>query len=134
MLYSSQATNHTQAQLKKLDALYNKFLRKMVNKGFKNTVVDEDGNYRPQMTNQVLHKFTETEPVKNFVEKQFLKYQGHLTRLPNSKLQKKLQSAGNSDKTWRKISNLLGGVSESQARKILHNKLELNKAIHQQFG
>ena len=44
----------------------------MVTKGFKHTVVDEDGNYRPQMTNVVLHEFTKTEPVKNFVEKQYL--------------------------------------------------------------
>ena len=74
MLYSSQATCHTEAQLKKLDALYNKFLRKMVNKGFKNTVVDDNGNYRPQMTNEVLHKVTNTEPVRDFVEKQYLSY------------------------------------------------------------
>ena len=96
--------------------------------------MDEDDNYRPQMTNAVLHDFTKTEPVKNFIEKQYLGYQGHLTRLPNDKLQKQLQNIGNSNKTWKYCAKLLGGISEEQARRILHNKTELKRAIHLQYG
>ena len=133
-LYSCQATKHTKAQEKKLDALYNTFLRKMVNKGWKSSVVDDDGNYSPTITNIKLHEITKTEPVKEFVQKQFLRYQGHITRLPNSKLQKQLQFTGNSDVFWNYCGSLLGGMSSEQARRTLHEKTVLENAIRLQFG
>ena len=133
-LYSSQATHHTKAQENKLDALYNTFLRKMVNRGWAASIVDENENHTTTIKNLELHRITKTEPVKNFVQKQFLKYQGHLTRLPNSKLQKRLQFTGNSDTFWNKCGDLMGGMSAEQARRTLHDKKKLEHTLHLHFG
>ena len=111
-----------------------KTLRKMVNHGWSVSIVDENGNYTTQIKNIELHRITKTEPVKNFVQKQFLKYQGHISRLPNSKLQKQLQFAGNTDNFWNRCGNLLGGMSGEQARRTLHDKKLLTQTLHLQFG
>ena len=133
-LYSSQATHHTKAQENKLDALYNTFLRKMINNGWRAAVLEDDGNYRTKIKNKELHQITQTEPVKQFVQKQFLRYQGHISRLPNSKIQKQLQFTGNTDVFWNRCGELLGGLGCEQTRRTLHNKLLLENALDLQFG
>ena len=106
----------------------------MINNGWRAAVLEDDGNYTAKIKNKELHQITQTEPVKQFVQKQFLRYQGHITRLPNSKIQKQLQFAGNSDVFWNKCGELLGGLGCEQTRRTLNNKITLENALDLQFG
>ena len=71
---------------------------------------------------------------KNMYNNYIHKPKGHLTRLPNKKLQKQLQFTGNSDVFWNHCGSLLGGMSSEQARRTLHVKTDLENAIRLQFG
>jgi len=127
MLYSSQAVDLTKRQKDELEALYRKFLRKMVFRTWKRSRVDDDGNYHLLITNDDLQKLTNTVPIEKFVEKQFLKFQAHITRLPNNSIQKKLQFA-----TFeRKISKNLWS---NQVRWTMQNKSKFYSDIDSRFG
>ena len=138
MLYSSQAVDLTQRQKDELEALYRKFLRKMVFRTWKRTYTDEDGNYHPIIANAPLQKLTNTVPIEKFVEKQFLKYQAHITRLPNKSIQKKLQFAKFerkiSENIWSKCGKLLGGMPENQVRTTMQDRRKFTSVIDSRFG
>ena len=138
MLYSSQAVDLSRSQKDELEALYRKFLRKMVFRTWKRSYTDEDGNYHPIIENEALQELTNTVPIENFVEKQFLKYQAHISRLPNRNVQKKLQFAKFerkiSENIWSKCGKLMGGMPDNQVRRTMQNRREFNSVIDSRFG
>ena len=138
MLYSCQAVDLTQRQKAELDALYRSFLRKMICGTWKRTNIDDDGVHTPIMTNARLNELTDIISIENFVEKQFLKFQAHITRLPNHKIQKKLQfvkfESKISENVWSRCKKLMGGMPEEQIRRNMQNKTKFLSDIDLRFG
>ena len=60
--------------------IYRSFLRKMVYKGYAKKD-PQNGDYSFIISNQKLYEITRTVPLQDFIDKQFLKFQGHVTRL-----------------------------------------------------
>ena len=110
LLYS--AWNLTQLEKKRLDVIYRSFLRKMVYKRYVKKD-PQNGDYSFMISNQKLYEVTRTVPLQDFIDKQFLKFQAHVARLQNNKLQKQLQfmipEVKNTQNLWNKCGKLLGG-------------------------
>ena len=142
LLYSSQATNLTLRQKQEIDALFRNFMRKMLNNWWKTAKIDEDGNYEAILTNEHLYKLTKQIPLENFIDKQFLKFQAHVSRLPNNHLQKKVQfivpEVRISENIWSKCGKLMGGsktkIDEIQVRKTFADKQKFHRDIDSLFG
>lgn len=136
MLYSVQAWNLTKTQKQKCDSIYRGFLRKMLRNGYKHTV-EVDGQIKCFISNEQLYIKTKTRPLEEFIDKQFLKFQAHISRMPNSSLPKQLQSRKSSDHSrnlWKKCGELLGGYPEEQTRRLMQNRKEFNSALVSRFG
>ena len=140
LLYAVQAWDLPKCKKQKLDALYRSFMRKMVNKGWKKTRIDDEGNHRPIIENKDLYRITGTSSIEKFIEKQFLKFQAHLTRLPNKNLQKQLQfivrdpNPSNSENIWSRCSKLMGGMDETTMRKKMADRKTWYRALDLRFG
>ena len=52
--------------------------------------VDQSDNMANNLTNEQIHKYSKSTPMKDFVETQQLKWFAHIVRSPNSKYIKKL--------------------------------------------
>ena len=68
----------------------------MLRNGYKHTV-EVDGQIKCFISNEQLYIKTKTRPLEEFIDKQFLKFQAHISRMPNSSLPKQLQSRKSSD-------------------------------------
>ena len=138
MLYSCQAVDLTQRQKAELDALYRSFLKKMICGTWRKSNVDDDGVHTPIITNERLNQLTKIISIENFVEKQFLKFQAHVSRLPNHKIQKKLQfvnfESKISENVWSRCKKLMGGMPEEQIRRNMQNKTKFLSDIDLRFG
>ena len=124
LLYSVQAWNLTQLEKERLDVIYRSVLRKMVYKGYAKKD-PQNGDYSFIISNQKLYEITRTVPLQDFIDKQFLKFQAHVTRLQNNKLQKQLQfmipDVKNTQNLWNKCGKLLGGYDGIQARRLMQS-------------
>ena len=116
LLYSVQAWNLTQLEKERLDMIYRSILRKMVYKGYAKKD-PQNGDYSFIISNQKLYEITRTVPLQDFIDKQFLKFQGHVTRLQNNKLQ-------NSDKL------LIRGMEPAEQSKPSETLLPANYHCH----
>ena len=140
LLYAAQAWDLTEAQKGKIDAAYNGFLRKLVKKGRTWRVEGEE--FVPLISNVNLYKQTKTRKVTIFIEKQFLKFQAHVSRMPNSKIQKKLQfiepEVKISENLWSKCGKYLGGrqtpMDGSQVRRLMQDRNKFNRVIDSRYG
>ena len=74
----------------------------------------------------------------------FLKFQAHVSRIPNSKIQKKLQNMEPdkgvkiSENLWSKCGKSLGSrqapMDGSQVRKLMQDRNEFNRVIVSRYG
>ena len=140
LVYSCQAWDLPQDKKTKLENIYRNFQRKMIIRTWKKTKLDENGDHRPIITNDRISQLTKTTPLQNYINKQFLKYQGHITRRPNKNLQKQLQfiirdpNPANPENVWSKCSKLMGGMDEIQLRKLMQNREKYYSALDDRFG
>ena len=144
LLYSVQSWQLSARELTKLDVIWNGFLRRMVKGGFKRRDVPRDRAERKQriennetldwayqITNKQLNKITNTTSIRSFCQIQHLKYIAHVTRLPNSALQKQFLFSTQRPGThcrWRKMSSLLG-IDESQIRCTMRQRPEFLRLL-----
>ena len=131
LLYSVQAWNLNLEEVRKIEVVYRNFLRKMVRGGFRKigTNVAGKSEHAFVISNARLHEITKTRPLADFVNKQFLKYTAHLTRMKNATWQKKLLFAKSRTRvksTWKKCQELLN-LDESQIRKMMQNANDFGK-------
>ena len=93
----------------------------------------QNGDYSFIISNQKLYEITRTVPLQDFIDKQFLKFQGHVTRLQNNKLQKQLQfmipEVKNTQNLWNKCAKLLGGYDGIQTRRLMQSRAKFKQAI-----
>ena len=140
LLYAAQAWDLTEAQKSKIDAAYNGFLRKLIKRGRTWRVEGED--FVPTISNINLYQKTNTKKVSIFIERQFLKFQAHVSRMPNSKIQKKLQfitpEVKIAENLWSKCGKYLGSrlapIEGSQVRKLMQNRNEFNRVLDSRYG
>ena len=115
LTFSVQACLLKAAEINKLETVWMNFLRKLVRKGFDRVHVpesrrrrsrrsrrseseqtndeneeEEDLDWRFVYSNQNILTITNSDPIQNFCQIQHLKYVAHITRLPNSAIQKQI--------------------------------------------
>ena len=139
----------------KLESIWMNFLRRLVRKGFERENVppsrrrtrsrasrssrssclsqseptenpeEEDIDWRFKLTNANILKITKSEPISKFCLGQHLKYIAHVTRLPNSSVQKQLLFRTNKKRyaqdPWRKYEQVTG-ISKTQLQREMQNK------------
>ena len=139
LLYSVQAWHLNVAQSRHLECVYRNFLRKMIFKGFRKygTTDGEHNEHAFVITNAKLYAITNTIPLSDFINAQFLKYTAHVSRMPNNKWQKLvlfMDSETRTRSTWKICGDLLGGMDESQTRRTMQNRKDFFSAISSRFG
>ena len=72
-MYSVQAWNLTAQQTERLEVIHRNLVRKMVNRGWQRRDT-ENGDFSLVINNSNLYKVKKTAPLRDFFEKQFLKY------------------------------------------------------------
>ena len=78
-----------------------------------------------------LMSITKTSGIKNFCDKQHLKYIAHVTRMENNSLQKQFlfcEASKGSANRWKKLSELTS-LDESQLRRVMANRLEFLQVL-----
>ena len=112
LTFSVQACLLKAAETTKLESVWTNLLRKLVRNGFQRVNVppsrrrasrrsrrsesnneppndeEDDLDWRFVYSNSTILNITNSDPIKNFSQLQHLKYIGHITRLPNSAIQK----------------------------------------------
>ena len=139
LTFSVQACLLKATEISKLESIWTTFLRKLVRNGFKRVNVpqsrrrrgsrrarrsrqseteentnndddEEDLDWRFRYSNQNILELTNSDPIKNFCQIQHLKYIGHITRLPNSAIQKQILFRTNKKKyardPWMKYTEI----------------------------
>ena len=157
LLYSCQSWELAASELRKLETIWNGFLRKMITKGYKrknvppeyvkakkkakksgDTVPEPDGlDWAYVIDNENLRLITKTTNISSFCEIQHLKYIAHITRLENDALQKqllfKLEHKKYSRDPWIKMEKDLN-ISKEQIQKTMQNKQEFMSLLHQVYN
>ena len=152
LTYSVQAGMLNASETTKLESIWMNFLRRLVRKGFERenvpqarrrarsrasrssrssqsepmeNIEEEDIDWRFKLTNQNVLNITKSEPISKFCLGQHLKYIAHVTRLPNSSIQKQLLFGTNKKRyardPWRKYEQVTG-ISKTQLQREMQNK------------
>ena len=130
LTYGLQACYPSEEQLKKLETCWFQLLRSAVRGGWKRHATGEEDaeeDYRLVYTNQRVEELMGTLPLRDHINKQYLKYIGHVCRLDNFCLAKVVMFAEPSRRyywdPWLKISRMMG-VSVHQAKKMTQSRAE----------
>ena len=150
LVYGCQAWEPNTADMKKIETIWNGFLRKMVKGGYErrsaqrkrkhneraNNQEQTEGEFdwRFKISNEQLYEITGTGPISNFCEVQYLKYIGHVVRMDNDSPQKQaLFDIRTSNRTWTKMEKMLD-LDRRQVWRTMMNRegfMELLDKIYQ---
>ena len=149
LTFSVQACLLKADEIRKLESVWMNFLRKLVRKGFERVHVpqsrrrgsrrsrrsesdqtndneeEEDLDWRFVYNNQNILKITNSEPIQSFCQIQHLKYIAHITRLPNSAIQKQTLFRTNKKRyvrdPWTKYEEIMQ-MSKLQIQREMQDK------------
>ena len=140
LTYGVEAYFPNEKQLNRLEACWNELLRSMVRGGWKRVNVDDDAaekDWRFIYSNEDIQRILKTTSLRNYIYEKHLRYIGHICRLPNTAIVKKLMFAKPTRRyyrnPWLKIAELLG-VDEEQAKRVTQNRKEFDGLISQRFN
>ena len=138
LTYGTQSWKPSEEEIKKLDSCWYGFLRRMVKGGFRNKPdIGNDTNFALVYTNEDLLRITKCQPLRDFINIQYLKYTAHVCRRPNTNLTKLSLFMTPKSKhyrdPWIKISQLLGGITVEQAKRETQSKAGFIGLIHKNF-
>ena len=127
LCYATQSWKPTEDEIRKLESCWFGFLRRMVKGGYrKKPDIGNDTNFALVYTNEDLLRITKSQPLKDFINTQYLKYIAHVCRCPNSNLTKlslfMIPKCSYYRDPWIKISKLLGGIPVEQAKRETQSK------------
>ena len=110
----------------------------MVKGGFRNKPdLRNNTNFVLVYNNEDLLRITKCQPLRDFINIQYLKYIAHVCRCPNSNLTKLslfiTPKTSNYRDPWIKISKLLGGISTDQAKRKTQSKTGFNGLLRKKF-
>ena len=138
LCYATQSWKPSEEEIKKLESCWFGFLRRMVKGGFRNKPdIGNNTNFALVYTNEDLLRITKCQPLRDFINIQYLKYIAHVCRCPNSNLTKLslfiTPKTSNYRDPWIKISKLLGGISTDQAKRETQSKTGFNGLLRKKF-
>ena len=135
LTYGLQALFPNVQQLRSLGTCWNQLLRSMVKGGWKRRDTSDDveeKDYRFVYTNADITGIIKTANLRDNVYAQYLRYTGHICRMPNTSLVKKMMFSTPERRyyrnPWLKISELLG-VTVEQAKRVYKSRDEFNGLI-----
>ena len=98
------------------------------------TVEDEDIDWRFRLTNQNIMNITKSGPISNFCVSQHLKFIAHITRLPNSAIQKRILFRTNKKRyardPWHRYEQITG-MAKTQLQREMQNKQQFLSLLDQ---
>ena len=138
LTYATQCWRPSDEDIRKLEACWYGFLRRMVKGGFRKKIDSNgDSSFAFVYTNKDLLSITKSKPIRDFIDTQHLKYIAHVCRRPNMNLTKLSLFITPKSRyyynPWLKISKLLGGVSIEQARRETQSKAGFIRLIQKNF-
>ena len=127
LVYATQSWKPSEEEIKKLEACWYGFLRRMVKGGFRKKTDDENNlNFSLVYTNQDLLRITKCHSIRDFIHTQYLKYIAHVCRRPNTNLTKLslfiIPKSSYYRDPWIKMSKLLGGITIEQVKRETQSK------------
>ena len=123
LTYAAQSWRPTEQQIKKLESCWFGFHRRMEKGGFrrKPDEADNETNFSFVYTNLDLQNIIKSQPLRDFMNTQYLQYIAHACRRSNINLTKLsllfIPSKSHVCDPWINISKLLGGISIEQAKR-----------------
>ena len=138
LTYATQAWKPLQEEIDKLEACWHGFLRRMVKGGFRNKPSEGDTvNFSFVYTNEDLLRITKCQPIRDFINTQYLKYTAHVCRRPNTNLTKlslfMIPTTPYYRDPWIQVSKLLGGISINQAKRETQSKAGFLRLLQLKF-
>ena len=139
LTYATQSWRPLEEELKKLEACWCGFLRRMVKGGFRKKLTDEgsDTNFSLVYTNNDILRITKCQPLREFINTQYLKYIAHVCRRPNTNLTKLslflIPKASYYRDPWINISKLLGGITIQQAKRETQSKTGFIRLLNKMY-
>ena len=126
LTYATQSWRPKEQEIKKLEACWFGFLRRMVKGGFRRKEPDNDLNFSFVYTNDDLQRIVNCQHIRDFINTQYLKYIAHVCRRPNTNLTKLslffIPRVSYYQDPWIKITKLLGDITIGQARRETQSK------------
>ena len=136
LVYGTQASFPLEKQMKRLESCWAQHLRYMVKGGWARKEEDEI-DYRFLYRNNEIEEIVGSTPLRNFIEKQHLKYIAHVCRGPNTSITKKLLFAEPTKQhyrdPWIRIAKCLN-ISIEQAKAATQSRSGFNGLLHQLYG
>ena len=139
LTYATQCWRPYEQEIKKLEACWFGFLRRMVKGGFrkKPSEPENEVNFSLVYTNTDLQRIVKSQPLRDFIDIQYLKYIAHVCRRPNTNLTK--LSLFISPKVnyyrdpWINITKLLGDITIDQARRETQSKTGFIRLLKRKY-
>jgi len=128
LTYATQAWRPSEGEVKKLEACWCGFLRRMVKGGFRRKPMEDgsDTNFSLVYTNNDILRITKCQPLRDYINSQYLKYTAHVCRRSNNNLTKlslfMTPTVPYYRDPWIGISKLLGDISITQAKRETQSK------------
>ena len=162
LLYAAQTELLSAAEHAKLESVWHQFLRKMIKSRFQrknappretkkqkaerlkreaeNPELKEKWDWGYKITNEKLRKICGAAPIGTLAEKFHLKYIAHVTRMPNSALQKQMiyceaprPQRGGLMNFWTKMKKATG-IETEQLQKTMYDRNDFNKWMRDRYG
>ena len=131
LTYATQAWKPLEVEIKRLEACWFGFLRRMVKGGFRKKPSEGDINFSLVYTNDDLLR------IRDVINSQYLKYIAHVCRRPNTNLTKLslfiIPKSSYYRNPWIEISNLLGGITIEQAKRETQSKTGFLRLLQTKF-
>ena len=130
LTYSAATWNLNSSQISKLEVIWSRLLRKMVNRGFR-----RNSDHSMVYTNVAIYKITGSAPIENYIRRQQLRWVGHVCRMGNDAFQKRLLFAQNKKykhDLWIKLEHI-SGFDRSQLLKTMMDRNKFFSWLNYKF-
>ena len=139
LTYATQAWRPSEGEFKKLEACWCGFLRRMVKGGFRRRPTEDgsDTNFSLVYTNIDILRITKCQPLRDFINSQYVKYTSHVCRRSNNNLTKlslfMTPTVPYYRDPWIGISKLLGDISTTQAKRETQSKTGFLRILSKKY-
>ena len=140
LTYGTQAWFPKEQELKRLESCWHEILRSMVKGGWSRKKPPEGSDeveYAFKYSNQQIQNILKTAPLRDAIYHQYLKYIGHVCRMSNNAIPKRLMFATAQKPhyrdPWIKIAELLD-MSIDQAKRVTQSRKDYHGLLRQRFS
>ena len=139
LIYGTQAWYPKEQEMSKLEACWNELQRSMVKGGWSRKKAENEAEeeYAFKYSNEGIRKILKTTPLRDSINNQYLKYVGHVSRMPNDAIPKQLLFAipqlSHYRDPWLKIASMLDLPSE-QVKKLTQSRNRFSELVRQRAG